>query len=818
MAVSSVLPLSTCDIHLLLTGGSTSQMVVVADNTTNNISADPNTSLVGFNASVVTASAVGGASPHIEFTAHAVGESIGKVRHVDTSVVPNAVFEFLVRVRVHQSLTDFWIGNNQVTLHQGMDNYVLSVYAKFSDGTRGDISGHPYVTYASNNPAVTVDAVGRLTGVSMGAADISVTVGGVTKPITALVVVPVTTDRAIVRRLHGNGLFTERRNILLLAEGFSSRADFDRIAAEITNRLMNTVAHSPYNALRDSFNVWAAFEPQAHPSPEDGITFCLEVKAPVTPAPRTVPVGNPIPPSFENPLDIPGTGVGLVDLVPLVGLPTSWLPNVPATLAAAKTAFGALRNFDGTTATLPNTAAITQDMFDAWLELRDHAPLQARNSRLGFSHGSRLGERRAVRGIIPHRNLWYIPEVPHRSLKVDERRRQPFNFFTFTNEFFKSLKMQGVPLTDPNYNLGPTWAAGGADSGLACMIINDEYLGGAQVRTGTTPPLKFFSTTVNVNSKLDVPAPTPAGSTVLNHRAANAAAVPYEKITVVLAHELAHSLNLLDEYEGVDDPSHTDARNAPAPELQQLHDSSNAAAFQDVESVVTPGRVDPHRAKWNLDRIEQADVLVAPATGAGSIVTVTLKAGRGARWQAAKTANRGVFLRHPDLTRDPTFVNDAALGPLTVDSITGDTLALKATGIVIITPLRFPAGSTLYLPRLDKSGQVLRVIHPAVIAHIAANGPFAPHAGNCGKPDTSRELPPASIANFSLPRVAYETVGLYEGGGTWTCGAYRPCGTCRMREFEPLAPQQLRFCFVCKYMLVNLIDPSVHDVIDRLYP
>ena len=131
----------------------------------------------------------------------------------------------------------------------------------------------------------------------------------------------------------------------------------------------------------------------------------------------------------------------------------------------------------------------------------------------------------------------------------------------------------------------------------------------------------------------------------------------------------------------------------------------------------------------------------------------------------------------------------------------------------------FPAGSTLYLPRRDKSNAILRVIHPSVIAHIAANGSFAPQArGTCAQFNPAGEKPPATIANFTPHRVASETIGIYEGGGTFTCRTYRPCGDCRMRNFDPKGTQQINFCFVCKYMLVNLIDPSVHDVIDALYP
>jgi hypothetical protein len=827
MALNVVLPLSTCDIHLVRTGtanANTFQMVVVADSTGNNISNNANTTIIGFDAAVATAAKVGGANPHILFTGVADGETIGKVRHLDTSVTPNVPFEFLVRVRVHPSLSSFWIGNNQITVHQGMDNYVMSVYASFSDGTRGDISGHPYVGFTSNGAAATVDNAGRLKGVSVGNASIDVKVGAATKTINVRVAGLVNADRPIVKRIHGSGPFSDRRNILLLAEGFSSATDFDKVASEIKDRMMTSPSHSPYNALRESFNFWTAFEQQDHPSPEAGVTFAVDVRIPTTAATKHVPVGNPVPPAAENPIEpLPQGGFDLQLLVSLVGLPTSWLPSPPTTLAQARTAFGTLRNFDGTTRTFTaaHATALDQATLDAWLELRDHGPLQARNSKLGVIHGGRMGERRAVEAVLTHKNLWYIPHTAHRALTIDQRRQDSaFSFLSFMDPYLKSLKLAGAAATDPNVDIGNTWAAGGKDAGLGCVIVNDGYLGGSRFGTvGGT--IKLFASTIGVNTRLTVPTPTPATSTVLNHTPPALGSVPFEVVTVLLSHELAHALALLDEYEGFEQQHHSTVLNASPSELTELRQSGNVASFIDIAGA-GQNQINPRRAKWNVDRIALASPL-AKAVGVnnGNSFDVEVRAKQGSRWQNVVKQQQEVFLRHPDLTRDPNVVSNAPLGPLTIDpssNLVTDTLKLKLPGSQVATA-NFPAGSTLYLPRRDKSNTILRVIHPSVIAHIAASGSFAPQApGTCAQFNLGAEKPPATIANFTLPAVAADTIGVYEGGGTWTCRAFRPSGNCRMRNFDPAGKQQINFCFVCKYMLVNLIDPSVHDVIDALYP
>jgi len=65
----------------------------------------------------------------------------------------------------------------------------------------------------------------------------------------------------------------------------------------------------------------------------------------------------------------------------------------------------------------------------------------------------------------------------------------------------------------------------------------------------------------------------------------------------------------------------------------------------------------------------------------------------------------------------------------------------------------------------------------------------------------------------------HQIVGLFSGGKMFHTGIYHPAGQCMMRgPDEELA----KFCPVCQYALVDLIDPSQHGVIDfsitTLYP
>ena len=62
-------------------------------------------------------------------------------------------------------------------------------------------------------------------------------------------------------------------------------------------------------------------------------------------------------------------------------------------------------------------------------------------------------------------------------------------------------------------------------------------------------------------------------------------------------------------------------------------------------------------------------------------------------------------------------------------------------------------------------------------------------------------------------------VGLYTGGNLYDCGVYHPTGNCIMRNSNSDGKE---FCAVCRYLLVDIIDPYKHSSIDldyeKIYP
>lgn len=134
----------------------------------------------------------------------------------------------------------------------------------------------------------------------------------------------------------------------------------------------------------------------------------------------------------------------------------------------------------------------------------------------------------------------------------------------------------------------------------------------------------------------------------------------------------------------------------------------------------------------------------------------------------------------------------------------------------------FPAGSLFTENRKFKDDGEKFVVERAVIDHMTntseplSNNFVNSPPGNCGEVEKGTNDPP-DIDGIKRPCKKYRLIGVYEGGGGVVCNVYRPAGGCKMRAAEG-EDKEGEFCFVCKYLIVNRVDPSFHEVIDREYP
>ena len=83
------------------------------------------------------------------------------------------------------------------------------------------------------------------------------------------------------------------------------------------------------------------------------------------------------------------------------------------------------------------------------------------------------------------------------------------------------------------------------------------------------------------------------------------------------------------------------------------------------------------------------------------------------------------------------------------------------------------------------------------------------------RPDSDYLQTPNFPPNFLNEPIANHDliIGLYEGGVTYHCNVYHPGGNCQMRSLDTAK----FYCHVCRYVLVDHIDPTLHSKIDKMY-
>jgi hypothetical protein len=284
-----------------------------------------------------------------------------------------------------------------------------------------------------------------------------------------------------------------------------------------------------------------------------------------------------------------------------------------------------------------------------------------------------------------------------------------------------------------------------------------------------------------------------------------------------IAHELCHSFGLDDEY----------ARpgNIAIPAGMRVESVYNLQLHQ---AVLDAGQISGELVKWRWPRMRKAGV-IENLSAAGNTVTVGLRAGHGAQFQV----NEEVRLRQRDIL-NTALVNLSSPG-LKVSSKTGDTLVLQA--LSAFSAAAFGKDSLLFLPvkapAEEKNNPThdvdAEVLSPLIRHHI--NQSHRPQtAFPCAQEDRRDQQDPVNLpANLTRPGNRRHVIALFSGGKEFSCGVYHPSGECIMRrEFRAIYERVdgltrfknreiFQFCHVCRYCLVDRIDPRLHEKIDAAY-
>jgi hypothetical protein len=766
--------------------------------------------------------------------------------------------QYLVgRLQVHKQVDSWWFGNESITTARNPIAHAQpSIYARFSDDNDtgvdaiGDITGHGYVALATSDPnAFTVTPDGRLLGLNATTDPAHLPRVSGTWPALGqhdtpgsipVRVVDYTTAHPILETVRDSGVadFANKQNIVILSEGFAAgdRSVFDRLAQQAADEMFSKPRHEPYALLQGNFNVFKAFTP----SVQRTLTCGFPIK---TAKSDKFAAGTAIPAedTFSDPAKY-----RMIDLFRLVGLPRRNEPGDDDAVRAQWLAQG----LPGPDPALDlNLDRVDTAVIKEWREHRSDGILSARDTFFGLYTGVRWGDRfsrtsrdpatgqeqallppgadgvseKATRDFVHRLYEFYANQVPGTvPVQLDPRRHPPELYATsFTTnrdntvvQFLGSLRYT-TPVTGATLAIGGEWVPNdGAfqrSRGLVVMLCLDDHRLGQNINVRSLTALSGgVKPTVDFNQV--------AGRQLTRTPPANISP-DLDEIVNVVAHELGHSFNLDDEYEDVGGPGPALAH----PELDISADNITHFAFISAHDPAFPDDIDPARVKWlAVPRTFLSSRLTAPSQMDGPRLRVPIKADELGQWRRAKESP-GLLaeVRTVTYSAPPTRQLDAD-HPLPV--LTGLTIAdVDPAGAVLLTgpglppAAPVPAGSVLQVPLLDKpGGSPLLAIEPVVRQFLVDTHQPLNRDTDTKLPNKKRDQP-RLIRGFLPPCKNYKVVGVYEGGEHAAAHFYRPTGGCKMRNPDQDGGDE--FCFICKWLIVNRIDPGMHALLtQRFYP
>ncbi|HKO98919.1 MAG TPA: M64 family metallopeptidase [Pyrinomonadaceae bacterium] len=705
------------------------------------------------------------------------------------------LFTEVIRVQIHDSVSNVWLSPDRLVVRPSSDprpettRYRFSLRAQFNDGVVGDLSiGHDVVyssvppdsvsgrgllsITAANNPGDDVMITARLPAALGGGsaqAVMHVDQPWVSEPN------PPTASIVVGGGWPGTIRPEEVPNVLMMGDGFTAgdKAAFERIANSYVHHVKNNRFTRPFDLLTTSMNFWKTSVPSA----DVGISVRSEVF-----------VFTEEGKQFARPLPIvqkpPATGPWKIEhLMYVVGLP---VPGEESkSNADLKAEWAQLVTPDPS----PN---LTDTLIDAWKLRATRAFIKERDGFPAISYGD-----------VPAASN----KDDYHSLDLHSDRAHSSGLKPFFEILASDTGVElagGVPLghlwatkTDPSFHFDNTDLILIISSFPGGRAVNGEGYMAASTKTGN----------VNIPVK-----PTAPG---VNEFSLDLGAISTEisgDQCRTIAHELGHSFGLGDEYVSFDEQfPETEAELEPYANLQTDADARIA------------GRLNGTAIKWNWHRIRKAAVMSGPIPPGGPPFIIPLQ-GNGEQFSAGDTVLLRVRTFGKALQKAATVLSNTLpstkelqiVGTSSFNTVTTQPAPGSTVTEADLTP--FERGSLLYMPVPAPASAA-----PAKYATMVAKN--IEDFISTDRPLTvvpcvfDRSIQKPILNGVSLPGIfcfkhKTKIVGLYSGGAEYSCGIYHPTGTCMMRSHRA---SESEFCAVCRYIMVDMIDPSRHFEIDRDY-
>lgn len=743
-------------------------------------------------------------------------------------------FRELIRVHIHRSIQRIWLTPAVLNLRPMVapesDDTIKQRFAlrgRFDDETVGDLTDFPGVTWASKRGTTAtthVDAEGalRITAADVGAADVTVTatLPGVAAPASATIHAVASWGPAApidARLVPGGGWPLNLNNVplpfapeavanvLFIPDGYpaGSSTAFFKYVNGLVKFIQTSSLCKPYDLLAKHINFWAAFIPSA----QAGYTWGSEVFAGEQIGTKFLIDAVPKP---RRPRDRPVFAEWDLDrLIYEVGLATpADRPGTGRTNAQIEADWTTL--FGGHFAThLPSDSDDKKDLIDSWRALGTRTILDDIDTPLGLMSG-------APRADENHNLIDLNPD------RMDRDR---------INDLISALRHDQVATS--GLILNTLWInKRRRNFDLVCIVsagLGREINGTGYFMISQGSDGIRLGTPANIN---DI---TPDPITIRD--------VPNDTEARVFAHELSHSFDLGDEYGGTND--------RPLFPVDMAHGHRIYGNLTFPDAVKVGGAFNGDEIKWRWPRIRWAAEVIGPITNPSPnifVAPIRLSHAFGFplneivhfRFRNIDFAYRDKFADQvhfdqqssyltklpkvsvPLRLREAPMVGTPAVQHVKLEIDSAFVFPYPAGQKVAAADIiaAFPPGSIVYSPTPAPAGALDPATYPYaeliaknIKAHVTfLNAPVGETNDDLSLPEKPHfdSLPlPAWFPKASAPLI----VALYEGGSGNSKGMFHPTGNCMMNDQNSGA----RFCHVCKYMLVDAIDPSRHFFIDPEY-
>jgi hypothetical protein len=766
-----------------------------------------------------------------------------------------------IRVHIHDSRNKVKLSPSPLHLRQGT-SLRLSVLVFFSDGVIGDVSYHPGITWQPTGP-ITIGADphsqdderqfkdgGFISATGAGSsATVKVTlpayVGGATDPGDGEATIKILPGWAALPNLPGGKSAYEAnwitgpgvakraldtvRNILFLPEGFlaSEQSMFEELADIMAYELSSEPAFRPYDKLAKQFNFYRLWVPPFDDATRSGITELSELvtfvdgpgirrgkRVPDPPDSVTTPLKSSEKKDHDKVVDLVGK------LVYLVGLSVAGEPK--ATLTAQLAEWDRIYKPGYVTFDASVSAAVQQVAFIIWGKLAGRGLTVETDTVFGFATGGRpvIDSPPGYRFIFMHPLRYSREDINPLLSKITA----------------KDSSGAQVALGDQ------LWVSGTSkDVNLVCFLTRGQRRVGTNQPSGKdlppdpsdpdAPKVKrrhmaatFTDSTEPIyQESFEDLFPITKVEEEKTMRLGTGLIVPKEQVGVV-AHEISHSLQIGDEYSSIQATIGTVG-------AKRIDGFWNLQAALEVDTTTPGSPIDVTKMRWLWPRITQAGFMKTPITlVSGDTYVVEMEQGHG----DLLVKDDKVRARPARLLTRPTpggplkFVPPPALFQVQPRSKTErNKIVLKLISGAFDTS-KSKVGDVLYKPALGPLDVDQLIMPDLILNNLRTVGPFT-HTGTCtptkgtdDDPQRPKHLPKTGL---KYPKNKTSVVGLYDGGLNFRCGIYHATGDCIMRRSSWVDNEGKKtakivvaaFCHVCRYILVDAIDPRVHAIINDDY-